>query len=91
MIIGFLSRSKCLLISWLQSPSRVTFEPKKISKNLIDYLKIKCGLTTMRIWNSRKGYNISLQFSGNYADGERMFHFPLKALGYRDQDMVVEN
>ena len=29
-IIAFLSRSKCLLISWLQSPSTVILEPKKI-------------------------------------------------------------
>ena len=28
--IGFLPRSKCLLISWLQSPSTVILEPKKI-------------------------------------------------------------
>ena len=29
-IITFLPRSKCLLISWLQSPSAVILEPKKI-------------------------------------------------------------
>ena len=29
-VIAFLPRSKCLLISWLQSPSIVIFEPKKI-------------------------------------------------------------
>ena len=29
-VITFLSRSKCLLISWLQSPSAVILEPKKI-------------------------------------------------------------
>ena len=28
--ITFLPRSKCLLISWLQSPSAVILEPKKI-------------------------------------------------------------
>ena len=30
LIITFLSRSKCLLISWLQSPSTVILEPPKI-------------------------------------------------------------
>ena len=30
LVIGFLIRSKCLLISWLQSPSTVILEPKKI-------------------------------------------------------------
>ena len=29
-VIAFLPRSKCLLISWLQSPSGVILEPKKI-------------------------------------------------------------
>ena len=30
LVIAFLPRSKCLLISWLQSPSAVILEPKKI-------------------------------------------------------------
>ena len=30
LIIAFLPRSKCLLISWLQSPSAVILEPKEI-------------------------------------------------------------
>ena len=30
LVIAFLPRSKCLLISWLQSPSAVLLEPKKI-------------------------------------------------------------
>ena len=29
-VIAFLPRNKCLVISWLQSPSAVIFEPKKI-------------------------------------------------------------
>ena len=29
-VIAFLPRNKCLLISWLQSPSVVILEPKKI-------------------------------------------------------------
>ena len=29
-VIAFLPRSKCLLISWLKSPSAVIWEPKKI-------------------------------------------------------------
>ena len=29
-VIAFLPRGKCLLISWLQSPSTVILEPKKI-------------------------------------------------------------
>ena len=34
LVIAFLPRSKCLLISWLQSPSEVILEAKKI-KSLI--------------------------------------------------------
>ena len=30
LVIAFLPRSKCLLLSWLQSPSAVILEPKKI-------------------------------------------------------------
>ena len=29
-VIAFLPKSKCLLISWLQSPSAVVLEPKKM-------------------------------------------------------------
>ena len=34
LVITFLPRSKCLLISWLQSPSAVILEPKKYSQPL---------------------------------------------------------
>ena len=30
LVIAFLPRSKCLLISWLESPSAVILEPRKI-------------------------------------------------------------
>ena len=30
-VIAFLPRSKCLFISWLQSPSAVIFEPPKVN------------------------------------------------------------
>ena len=30
LVLAFLPRRKCLLISWLQSPSAVILEPKKI-------------------------------------------------------------
>ena len=30
LVIAFLPKSKCLLISWLQSPSAVILEPRKI-------------------------------------------------------------
>ena len=42
-VIAFLSRSKCLLISWLQSPSLVTLEPPKIkSANVCTFFPSIC-------------------------------------------------
>ena len=35
LVITFLPRSKHLLISWLQSPSAVTFEPPKIKSDTV--------------------------------------------------------
>ena len=35
LVITFLPRSKCLLISWLQSPSAVILKPRKIKSNTI--------------------------------------------------------
>ena len=39
-VIALLPRSKCLLISWLQSPSAVTLEPKKIVCQCFHYVPI---------------------------------------------------
>ena len=38
MVITFLPRSKHLLISWLQSPSAVTLEPKKVKSVTVSHL-----------------------------------------------------
>ena len=35
LVITFLPRSKCLLISWLQSPSGVILEPKEIKSDVV--------------------------------------------------------
>ena len=35
LAITFLPRSKCLLISWLQSPSSVILEPQKIKSDTV--------------------------------------------------------
>ena len=37
-IIAFLSRSKCLLISWLQPPSAVILETKKINSVTVSFI-----------------------------------------------------
>ena len=35
LVITFLPRSNCLLISWLQSPFAVIFEPKKLKSDTV--------------------------------------------------------
>ena len=35
LVITFLPRSKCLLISWLQSPSAVILDPRKIKSDTV--------------------------------------------------------
>ena len=37
-VVAFLPRSKCLLISWLQLPSAVILEPKKIKSDTVSHL-----------------------------------------------------
>ena len=38
LVIAFLPRSKCLLISWLKSPSALILEPKKIKSLTVSIL-----------------------------------------------------
>ena len=38
LFIAFLPRNKCLLISWLQSPSAVILEPKKIKSLTVSFV-----------------------------------------------------
>ena len=40
LVIAFLPRSKCLLISWLQSPSVVILEPKKIKSVTVSIVSL---------------------------------------------------
>ena len=44
LVIDFLPRSKCLLISWLQSPSAVILEPPKIKSltvSIVSHQRLK--------------------------------------------------
>ena len=50
LVITFLPRSKCLSISWLQSPSAVILEPKKIKS---DTASTVSHLFAMRWWDQR--------------------------------------
>ena len=48
LVITFLPRSECLLISWLQSPSAVILKPKKIKSSLFPLFP---HLFTMKWWD----------------------------------------
>ena len=47
LVITFLPRCKCLLISWLQSPSAVILEPKKIKSVAISFVSSSICLEVM--------------------------------------------
>ena len=47
-VIAFLPRSKCLLISWLQSPSEVILEPKKIESVTVSIVTLFPYLFAMK-------------------------------------------
>ena len=47
LVITFLPRSKCLLISWLQSPSVVILEPRKIKSDTVSTVSPSISLEVM--------------------------------------------
>ena len=54
LVITFLPRSKRLLISWLQSPSAVILEPKKIkSDTVVENVKPTVKSTGQAVWKGR--------------------------------------
>ena len=52
-VIAFLPRSKCLLISWLQSPSTVILEPKKIKS-------VTVSIVSPSIWHELMGLDATI-------------------------------
>ena len=49
LIITFLERSKYLLISWLQSPSAVILDPRKIKSDTVSTVYPSIGHEVMRL------------------------------------------
>ena len=47
LVIAFLPRSKCVLISWLQSPSAVILEPPKIKSLIVSLVSPSICLEAM--------------------------------------------
>ena len=67
LLITFLPRSKCLLISWLQSPSAVILKPRKIKS-----VTIVSPSFAMKWWDQMPWSS----FSGCWVLSQ-LFHFPL--------------
>ena len=71
LVITFLPRSKCLLISWLQSPSAVILEPPKIKSDTVPHL------FPMKWWDQMPWS----YFSECWALSQ-LFHSPLSSRGF---------
>ena len=76
LVITFLPRSKCLLISWLQSPSTVILEPKKIVSHGFHYFPIYLPWSDGTWCHDLSFMNIELQ--ANFFT--LLFHFHQEAL-----------
>ena len=74
-VIAFLSRSKCLLISWLQTPSAVILELKKIKS-------VTVSIVSPSIHHKVKGPDamnfLNVEFLANFFT--LLFHFHQEAL-----------
>ena len=55
LVIAFLPKSKCLLISWMQPPSSVILEPKKIKSVAISIVSLSICHKVMGPW--KKSYD----------------------------------
>ena len=69
LVITFLPRSKCLLISWLQSPSAGIWEPKKIKSVTVSTVSPSICHEVMR--------PDAMIFFSEYWVLNQLFHFPL--------------
>ena len=67
LVITFLPRSKRLLISWLQSPSVVTLEPRKIKSDTVSTVSPSISHEVMgpdaMMWSTGEGNGKPLQYS----------------------------
>ena len=68
LVITFLPRSKCLLISWLQSPSAVILEPSKIKSLTVsivspsicrEVMRPDAMILVFRMWNFKPTFSLS--------------------------------
>ena len=77
LVITFLPRSKCLLISWLQSASAVILEPQKIKSDTVSTVSPSISHEVM----GPDGHDLSfpnVDFQANFFT--LLFHFHQEAL-----------
>ena len=60
LAITFLPRSKCLLISWLQSPSAVILEPPKIKSDTVSTVSPSISHEVMGLCHDLRFLNVEL-------------------------------
>ena len=61
LVITFLATSKHLLISWLQSPSAVIWEPPKIKSDIVS--TVSPSISPDRMWSTGEGNGKPFQYS----------------------------
>ena len=66
LVITFLPRSKCLLISWLQSPSAVILEAKKIKSDTVSTVSPSISHEVMGHWFTQKLFLALVNSSETY-------------------------
>ena len=61
LVIIFLPRSKCLLISWLQSPSAVILEPQKVKSVTVSTVSQPSGFSLNATSSVKPSPNTTIQ------------------------------
>ena len=62
LVITFLPRSKCLLVSWLQSPSAVILEPRKIKSDTVSTVSPSISHEVISLFLKKNSVSLSFKF-----------------------------
>ena len=84
LVIAFLPRSKCFLISWLQSPSTVILEPPKIKSVTVSTVSPSICQEVMRVpWTaSRSNQSILMEINPGICLEGMMLKLKLQYFGH---------
>ena len=90
LVITFLPRSKCLLISWLQSPSAVILEPRKIKSATVSLSISSISQKEKDVQNQGGGLaqiqHVDLLWSKCAEIIYTLLHLKIPAISYKDVD-----